>query len=72
MVNTTAENGLYWEVKVKEGEYFAMGDNRNQVLTVVSWGMVPEQNLTGRAFYIWMHKEPGFKLPSFNRNGSID
>ncbi|MGL6033745.1 MAG: hypothetical protein ACRC0N_01535, partial [Acinetobacter johnsonii] len=27
---------------------------------------------TGRAFYIWMHKEPGFKLPSFNRNGSID
>lgn len=25
----SAENGLYWEVKVKEGEYFAMGDNRD-------------------------------------------
>ncbi|MGM7310578.1 hypothetical protein ACOI3P_12715, partial [Acinetobacter baumannii] len=23
-------------------------------------------------FYVWMHKEPGFHLPSFNRNGKID
>ncbi|WOE31628.1 MULTISPECIES: signal peptidase I [unclassified Acinetobacter] len=67
-----AQNGQYWEVNVPKGQYFAMGDNRDQSADSRFWGFVPEENLTGRAFYIWMHKEPGFHLPSFSRNGSID
>ncbi|RLZ10958.1 signal peptidase I [Acinetobacter sp. 2JN-4] len=64
--------GQDWEVTVPEGQYFAMGDNRDQSADSRFWGFVPEENLTGRAFYVWMHKEPGFKLPSFNRNAKID
>ena len=67
-----SENGLHWEVKVPKGHYFAMGDNRDQSADSRFWGFVPEENLTGRAFYVGMHKEPGFKLPSFGRNGRID
>ena len=66
------ENGLYWEVTVPEGQYFAMGDNRDQSADSRFWGFVPEENLTGRAVYVWMHKEPGLELPTFSRNGAID
>lgn len=64
--------GQNWQVTVPKGQYFAMGDNREESADSRFWGFVPEENLTGRAFYVWMHKEPGLKLPSFNRNGKID
>ncbi|MFA2987621.1 UNVERIFIED_CONTAM: signal peptidase I [Acinetobacter pittii] len=66
------QDGLYWEVTVPKGHYFAMGDNRDQSADSRFWGFVPEENLTGRAFYVWMHKEPGLHLPNFIRNGKID
>jgi signal peptidase I len=28
--------------------------------------------VTGKAVYIWMHKQPGWNLPTFARNGVID
>ncbi len=65
-------NGESWEIKVKPGHYFVMGDNRDQSADSRFWGLVPEANLTGQAIYVWMHKEPGLKLPSFSRNGQID
>ncbi|WP_213384907.1 signal peptidase I [Acinetobacter pittii] len=66
------QDGSYWEVTVPKGHYFAMGDNRDQSADSRFWGFVPEENLTGRAFYVWMHKEPGLHFPNFSRNGKID
>ena len=40
---------------VPAGEYFMMGDNRDQSSDSRYWGFVPDDHVKGRAFYVWMN-----------------
>jgi signal peptidase I len=70
MLAQHVQNG---ELVIPPGNYFAMGDNRDNSLDSRYWGFVPRENIIGKPLLIfWSYDAPTEDLVDYNANHFID
>jgi len=71
---TITQQQYLYSLKIKEvpqGMYVALGDNRDNSKDSRFWGLVPEENLVGKAFFIWMNFNWDISGINLSRIGTV-
>ena len=67
------EDVVNGELVVPPGNYFAMGDNRDNSLDSRYWGLVPRDNITGKPLIVfWSYDAPTEDLKDYNLHHLFD